>query len=441
MKYYVNNGLDAKYLRDPDGGVNLLRKKAKLGVLVKSEPDLKQEFPTEGFKSDLTEIPEVTFGTVWRYMIDGVDCKKKLSTAKPLVKGYNFFRSDHVLFMCHLREGGKHYFKSQVLPSMKKKAVYSCFLVLLSSGKVFRAHCGCPAGVDGRCNHVAATLFALDDFCKQRKKMSDNSEEPCTSKPCNWSVPRKRKGPVVPVAEMSFTKHDYAKKKVRRTSQPALDHERAMPPGMWPEERTATMLALVKEYEKKSGKVVGWRHILPQEVQVNEGDKEKPHVQTQTLEEDEIISPIKEHPISAQELRNRCERVKRKIEVHEEEIVHIEKETRGQANEKLRYYHRKNRTTASKSYRIAAQRESTSPTKTIHEVLNITILIKPKACKRGFRRRKISFKITLYSGISKGTKTSLFRSVASSSVNTMDFSEQPIYPGHNGFGGSKVCAG
>ena len=108
--------MNSKYLRDPDGGINLLRKKAEFGVLEKAEPDLPQSFPKEGFKSDLMGIPKVTFGTVWRYMIDGVDSKKKLSTAKPLVKGYNFFKSGHVFFICHLLENGKHYLKSQVMP-------------------------------------------------------------------------------------------------------------------------------------------------------------------------------------------------------------------------------------------------------------------------------------------------------------------------------------
>ncbi|KAK3746729.1 hypothetical protein QZH41_001466 [Actinostola sp. cb2023] len=76
---YIKTGLDSKYLHDPDGGINLLRKKAEFGVLEKAEPDLPQSFPKEGFKSDLMGIPKVTFGTVWRYMIDGVDIMPRVT--------------------------------------------------------------------------------------------------------------------------------------------------------------------------------------------------------------------------------------------------------------------------------------------------------------------------------------------------------------------------
>ena len=50
--------------------------------------------------------------------------------------------------------------------------------------KVFQAFCGCPAGVDGRYNHVAATLFSLEEFCKVKEKKAD-TEEACTSKNAN----------------------------------------------------------------------------------------------------------------------------------------------------------------------------------------------------------------------------------------------------------------
>jgi hypothetical protein len=75
-----------------DGGINVLRTEAEIGVLEpKAEPELTETFPKEGFKNDLMGIPKVSFATVWRYMIERVDNKKKLSTAKPLVKGYTFF--------------------------------------------------------------------------------------------------------------------------------------------------------------------------------------------------------------------------------------------------------------------------------------------------------------------------------------------------------------
>jgi hypothetical protein len=91
--------MDSKYLRDPDGGMNLLRKKAQVGALENTVPDISSTFPTEGFKCDISGIPKLNFGTIWRYMIDSVECKKQLSTEKPLVKGYNLYKSGHVLII------------------------------------------------------------------------------------------------------------------------------------------------------------------------------------------------------------------------------------------------------------------------------------------------------------------------------------------------------
>ena len=44
---------------------------------------------------------------------------------------------------------------------MKKKNAYTEKVVLHPSGAIAGAGCGCPAGVDGRCNHLAATLLQL----------------------------------------------------------------------------------------------------------------------------------------------------------------------------------------------------------------------------------------------------------------------------------------
>ncbi|XP_046848010.1 uncharacterized protein LOC124441579 [Xenia sp. Carnegie-2017] len=67
---------------------------------------------------------------------------------------------------------------------MKKKKVYTCFIQLSLLGYVLYAKCGCSAGVDGRCNHVCATLFYVDSVCKNNLKQC-KSELSCTSKPCD----------------------------------------------------------------------------------------------------------------------------------------------------------------------------------------------------------------------------------------------------------------
>ena len=104
--------------------MNLLHKKAQLGVLEEEEPQLSQSFPKEGYKPELKHPPKVSFGTVWRFMIEEVESKKQLSAGKLLVKGFNFFKTQHVLYIGQLHKNGKHFVKSQVLPSMKRDKIY-----------------------------------------------------------------------------------------------------------------------------------------------------------------------------------------------------------------------------------------------------------------------------------------------------------------------------
>lgn len=177
----------------------MARVKAGLGLMEEiNAKTLKENFPSDGFREDLSILPFISFGTIWRYMIEEIDAKKQLSTAKPLVKEYNFFKSGHVLTIKCRECDGQFYVKSKVLPSMKKSVVYKCYIVLDRGGKVMIAYDGCPAGIDGRCNHVTSTLFALEEFFKQSKEFNNRSPSlqpslSCTSKPCAWNIPRKRK--------------------------------------------------------------------------------------------------------------------------------------------------------------------------------------------------------------------------------------------------------
>ncbi|PFX22069.1 hypothetical protein AWC38_SpisGene13410 [Stylophora pistillata] len=221
VKDYIKSGLYKKYLRDPDGGLNLLRRKAQVGALSETQPnddDIKA-FPKDGYSVDLVKTPNISFGTLWKFMTESVSSKKQITTAKPLVKGCNFFMSKHVLFMFHVSKEGKHFIKSQVLPSMKKSSVYSCYICVSSFGYVLRAKCACPAGIDGRCNHVTTRLFSLESFPKTKDSVPKETDAAsCTAKPCSWSVPPKRKGPVQPISAMKFNKHNYFKRK--RLRQP-----------------------------------------------------------------------------------------------------------------------------------------------------------------------------------------------------------------------------
>ena len=69
---YIKSALDNKYLRDPDGGINLHRKKAQAGALSEAEPVEINSFPKGGYSVDLSKAPKALFGAVCRFMIETV---------------------------------------------------------------------------------------------------------------------------------------------------------------------------------------------------------------------------------------------------------------------------------------------------------------------------------------------------------------------------------
>ena len=386
-------------MRDPDGGIHQARKKARLGVLEVVEPDVKTCFPNEGFSENLEGLPEVNFKTIWTYMVACLDAKKQLSTAKPLVKGYNFYMSGHVLTVKSCKKDQRAFIKSQVLPSMKKTAAYTCYIILRRQGLVQRAFCGCPAGVDGRCNHVAATLFAMEVFCKSRAETETTTA--CTSQPCKWNIPRKRKGDVVPVSQMKFCKHEYGKNKTERSPQIVQDQDfRAPYQRITSNTKLYNIFSKVKDFEKKTGKVPGLSHVLQQKTpEQNKVDMCHDHSYcgllpqcnelnspVNTKDRDELISPIKEHPVSMEEICARCEKVKKALFVTDEEVKRIESETRNQSADQQWFTHRKFRITASKAYRCAALKQDTSPTKALREVLQYNTSFTSEAMQAGIQQ-------------------------------------------------------
>ena len=170
----------------------------------KYQPIFPDEFPGEGYNDDLSDVPVVDYTMIWKFMVQNVS-GKGTSTAKPLVKGYNFFKSGHVVELAkHLSEDGSCHLRGKILPSIKKSTSYTAFITL-RDGKILRATCGCPAGIEGHCNHVSSVLFFVEEFCEHNAKIAA-----CTSQPCNWNKPsRKRKVDNHPIHQVKFVKHEH----------------------------------------------------------------------------------------------------------------------------------------------------------------------------------------------------------------------------------------
>jgi hypothetical protein len=208
---------------------------------------------------------------------------------------------------------------------------------------------------------------------------------------------------------MKFRKHEYGKAKKELQPMFQVNRDvRSEPHRSLPQEKAKSMLAKLQEVQVETGQVIGWCHILPQNVPVEAGDKcsvdggiasvqggeellpyeqghatpelqaaehhknEKMHAENVLVQD--LVSPIKEHPISAEAIDERCKKIKRRLLVTVEDAKRIEAETREQSKSDLWYYHRSCRITASKCYRIAAMKDATSPTKAIEECLYKQVL-------------------------------------------------------------------
>ena len=81
---------------DPDGGVNLAKKRKVLGVAEVFDPEINENFPSGGFQCGIALLPRISFSHSWKDLIEEVELRKKLATEKPIAKGCNFYKSGHV---------------------------------------------------------------------------------------------------------------------------------------------------------------------------------------------------------------------------------------------------------------------------------------------------------------------------------------------------------
>ena len=128
------------------------------------------------------------------------------------------------------------YYKSTVLPSMKKDKSYTVMCAIDVTGKVIvRAVCTCPAGTSESCVHVSALLHALECLYESPKSTflaGSAVGESKTSMQCMWLKPRKRKVSATSAHDLKYIKHEYGKK-CRRKSwaadfDPRPPHARAL---------------------------------------------------------------------------------------------------------------------------------------------------------------------------------------------------------------------
>jgi len=185
-------------------------------------------------------LPKVTFSTIYHLLVDRKVHLKKVSYleeiaerspdssneevfqmcanqavpieyTRTLSKAYVFFRDGHVQDIKYHpfpHKPGYVCVRATVLPSMRKNRVYTTVIVFHeSTARVASAHCACPAGLSGCCNHLTATLYCLEEYIYLG--LYEDELKGCTDRLQMWNHPRKRNVVPQPTDEVILSKAEY----------------------------------------------------------------------------------------------------------------------------------------------------------------------------------------------------------------------------------------
>ena len=151
-----------------------------------------------------TIIPELSFDEILQYFdnvyLNDIDGLEKQDWKNLNSGGFKLFKEGHVQDISAVVVNNICQVKGKCLPEMKKDRVYSLELYInVNNSIITGAKCTCPAGCGprGSCKHIAVISFALEDFVRIRRTISnlqDTDEEiSCTSLLQQWNKPRKRR--------------------------------------------------------------------------------------------------------------------------------------------------------------------------------------------------------------------------------------------------------
>ena len=135
--------------------------------------------------------------------------------------GFKLFKEGHVQNIMVHQQGTVFGIDCRCLPEMKKDRVYKIKVeISTETSSVHLAECSCPAGKGphGSCKHIAATLFALENFYVTCQETEDESVS-CTSKLQVWNQPRKKRLDSKPAGDISFKVEEYNHKPCRHPKE------------------------------------------------------------------------------------------------------------------------------------------------------------------------------------------------------------------------------
>lgn len=127
-------------------------------------------------------------------------------TEKHRVAGYNMYKCNKVQHVLVRSDKTAFEIKSVVGASFSRDR-YRVSVKINIDGTVLQGSCNCKAGAQGRCKHVAATLFQINDYMDSNMT-SIPDEVACTEKPRQWGVRKQKQGTATQCFDsLVFVKH------------------------------------------------------------------------------------------------------------------------------------------------------------------------------------------------------------------------------------------
>ena len=166
------------------------------------------------WKNDIREIKNFNFFQLYHYFVvitEKYNGNLLRRTSYKRLKSFQFFYEGHIKTMELCTTELFIHVHSKVKPSMKNKC-YVIIKFIRELEDIMTAACTCPAGSSikclGKCNHVGAILFALEDF--NRKNLKTFAEPlTCTSQLSKWNVRRDSSTNPAPIDKTLVKKNKY----------------------------------------------------------------------------------------------------------------------------------------------------------------------------------------------------------------------------------------
>ncbi|XP_053400508.1 uncharacterized protein LOC128557295 [Mercenaria mercenaria] len=164
---------------------------------------------TAGWSGNDDKFPRISITDIENYLIHTshrTNDAGKMQCYRQYIRGLNFYKEGYIHKMMINEispDSPVSYVRSKCYPSMQK-GVYEQWVLISKHApfQILKANCTCPAGNGEGCTHVAGLLFALEG--RPITPVEDDDNVPCTSKPCQWNQPSKRKKETRPVKDLTF---------------------------------------------------------------------------------------------------------------------------------------------------------------------------------------------------------------------------------------------